>query len=655
MNPARDKRHSIHLSVNYMMMDYFLFISSDKFSRFDSSGSESDDESEDDSADEQPYRHQSLAGEEEEEEEVKVKDASDVDDNNSAEDQPSKDIPDTDISISAVNSSQIDSDKEHEEPGVDELDEPVIDNLGEAEEPGAVSEPEMDQEEENKLLAPSPSRDSEVRSEITDTPDLSVNSPEEVVTQKSAEGEESPTEDKSPAAQPCEQGEKSDESGLESESGSDGESGNESDASSSGSSSSSSTSSKDSASKSDSDDGGSGQNSARNSPERKECDSGAQGSNQASDSESDKEEPIRRLPVKRKVSTSQRGGSPSPKKQEIAQTPEERARLEARRRKFESSQEVQVTGNKRTISLKGIATKSRTGQRSVPVTNSATARSSLQTVTARAVGAPPDTQHKRLRRRVSLSQPADDSEEGGDKSESEEEEDETEEGGSRSWMREANKMAARQKTLKVDQSLPGSGSYHSNSFRGSSRNGGYHQRGYEPLRDNRPEIHYSSSEDDDSDQDSDRKMISVVVARSSAGTSSFSSQTRREWDSGRTAPPNRKRTANSTNVNQRGGRGAVSKSKRLAGLNSLAEDGPETGTISVVISGDPPSSNQLQSGGSRVSVHQRLGKGSSRKKEPSRTKSCPVAKKQPASDGKSSTQFMPSLDTHPLTQNRFSL
>ena len=631
------------------LINVIIFFSSDKFSRFDSSGSESDDESEDDSEDEQPSRRQSLVAKEEEETNV----ASGNDNNdNATEDQPSKDIPDTEISISAINTSQIDSDKENEEQGVDELDEPVIDNLGEVEEPRVVSEPELDEEEEEKLLAPSPSRDSEVRSE----PDLSGDSPKEVVRQVSVEEDKSPAGEKSPASQQGRQGDKSGESDVESGSGNSSESGNESDASSSSSSASSSTSGKDTASKTNSDSDGDERENSGGSPVSKDYDSGAQDPDQASDSEIEEErESVRRLPVKHKVSASKRGRSPSPKKPEVALTPEEQAKLEARRRKFESSQEVKVTGNKRTISLKGIVPRTAKKvrptqtQSSVPVTNSAAGRSSMRTVqarTAEAKLAPSDSHRKHCRRRVSLEKPAADSE-AENKSESEEEED-YEEGGSRSWMREANKTSARRKTLKVDQSLPESGRYRSNSYRGSSRNGGYPQRGYEPPRDSRPEVHYSSSEDENEDRDGDRKLISVVVPRSSAGTRPFSSRPRGDWDSARAAPPNRKRTGGTPSVDQRGDRGGVRKSKHVEDFNSLGSEGPETGTISVVISGDPSPSKRSRSGGSRLPVHQRLGKGSSRRKESSssssRTNIRPLTKTLSASDGKFSTQFTCSFD-----------
>ena len=638
-----DTFHSVPLSVHLIWS--FPPFSSDKFSRFDSSGSESDDESEDDSEDEQPSRRQSLAGKEEEE----MNAASSNDDNNDnvTEDQPSKDIPDTEISISAINTSQINSDKEHDELEGDEFDEPVIDNLGEAEEPRAASEPELDEEEE-KLLASSPSKDSEVRSD----PDLPVDSPTEVVRQVSVEGDEPPVKEESSASQQWRRGEKSGESDAESGSDNHSESGNESDTSSSGSSSSSATSSKDAASKSDSDSDGSasGEKNAGSSPVHKDCDAGAQSSNPASDSESEGEkESIRRLPVKPKASASQRARSPSPKKAQALLTPEEQARLEARRRKFESSQEVKVTGNKRTISLKGIVPRTTKRVRpaqtrsSVPVTNSAAGRSSMRTVQARTAEArlpPSDSHRKHCRRRVSLEKPHADSE-AENKSESEEE-DNNEEEGSRSWMREANKTAARRKTLKVDQSLPGSGNYRGNSYRGGSRNGGYPRRGYDPPRDSRPEVHYSSSEDEDSDQDGDRKLISVVVPRSSAGTRPFSSHPRDKWDSARVAQPNRKRTANAISVDPRGDRGTVRKSKRFDDLKSLGSDGPETATISVVISDDPSSSKQSHSGRGRMSVHQRLGKGSSRQKESSSSRSNirPLTKKQPASDGMFSTQFL---------------
>ncbi|KAK7111611.1 hypothetical protein V1264_011216 [Littorina saxatilis] len=587
----------------------------DKFSRFDSSGSESDDESEEDSEEEQPaQRCQSMAADE---------DAADNSINNSYEEQLPKDIIEAEISISAVNTSQLDSDKETEEQELEELEEPVIENLGdereEAEEESEAelneeSEAELNEEEEAKLLAPSPTRDSEVRSTSPHSPKTKRQS--SVEKDPSPAREPSPAKDLSPTSQHSEHNEKSDGSDVESSSDNNSESGNESDTSSSGSSSGSQKG----------EESGSGSSSeAESEQEQAEIASvgEAQSLNQNShsDSESETEMSIRRLPAKRKVSTSTRR-SLSPKKPEVVLTPEEQARLDARRRKFETSQEVKVTGNTRTISLKGIVPKTtkktRPTQSSTSVTSVKSGKPSVRTVQARTAEpktSASDAHRKHARRKVSIERPPDKSSSGSEaenKSDSESEDEDEE--NSRAWRREANKNPTRRKTANIDQPLLGSGGgYHGNSYRGSSRNGGSSRRGYGASRDTRPEVHYSSSDDDENG----RKLISVVVPRSSAGTRFASGPPRGDRDKVST----RKRTVSGGNE---------TKSKRFP-------DREGSGSISVVISGDPSAPKRFRpESGSRVPIHARLGKGSKQKTD-SRTRSRssdrsnarPASRKQP--------------------------
>ena len=630
----------------------------DKFSRYNSSGSESDDESEDESEDEKPSRRHSLAGRDEEEKENIASD------NEDHADQTLGGIPDTEISISAINTSLVDSSNE---TVAAEFDEPEVDNVGE-------EEAELDEEEEERLLA-SPSRNSDMESspnpptnhllrvrqgsaENGETPTMDESPVRNVspdhdgtplrdecsdgdatpVRDESPERDQSPVEvkmplhevsyskDRSLTSHQAEEDEKSGESDMESDSGS--ESGNESDTSSSESGSDSSSSVDGAASQSSGQSKEGSVESNTGAPEQGDSDSDAQCSGKNSDSRSEEEESVRCLPSRQRVSTSPKSRrSPSPKKASVSLTPEEKAKLEARRRKFESGKEVTVNEGGQTISLKGIVSRSKRPRPSHRQGDSAKSdhiQSSSRTVQARTSLPKLDASEshcKHSRRKVSLeNQVVDKSGSNSDsiKSVSEDDEEE-EEGGSRSWRREANTNVLRRGSA-ADRSLPGSAKHRDLTHRGGSRNGGlYRRRGFESSRESRPEIHYSSS--DNEGQDSDRKLISVVVSRSSAGLQQKPGLPRDNRSGERTVLPNRKRTTEISGVKKSDRYGSSKKSKQSKHYKDISASSDSPGSISVVISGDRASSKKSDSASSRVPVHQRLGKGERQPRDSRRSRS----------------------------------
>ncbi|XP_076459026.1 uncharacterized protein LOC143292531 [Babylonia areolata] len=675
----------------------------DKFSRYNSSDDDSDDESEEESEDDMPSRRRSVGGIETEEKETAGPE--DVNEGLALQNPSEKSIPDADLSI-VCNTSQLDSDHERAEP---ELEEPVIDSLGEqvidslGDEPvtdrpgdsGHVSEPELNEEEENRLLASpsrqsdsgsdcggrwgrrrhssdndetpvrdesplrgeSPVKDEPLEKEVTpegsptpvrdesfdngaDATPVRDESPERDLSPEQAESpEEDSDQDKSPSGLQVQRGETSVQSG-ESDSGSNSESGDESDSSSGAASSASSSGNEvDSQKSSNSASEDSETNKLAESPSDKDSNADdGQVSDVVSESESDEDRSVQRLPSKHRLSTSSRQKrSQSPSKSKVV-TPEEQARMDARKRKFQDRQEVKVTSSKRTISLKAIssgAERSNDSKREnrLAVKDSSSTKSNFRTVQAKTSVTKSndvDFHRKHSRRKVSIENPIlgksnSNNSGAGNSSDSQGEEDDDDEGGSRSWRREANRNTVHRKTV-VNQSLPGSGSYRGQSFRGGNRNGGYYRRERESPKDSRPEVHYSSSDNDD--QDSDRKLISVVVPRSAAGTHHRGySHPRQEQTVARSVVPNRKRTPDMAKFDRESDRHSHSKSKRLPDFNPSSD---RSGSINVVIASDRSSSKVSQSSRDRVPVHQRLGKNSKQHTEVPRSRSStrPAARNQ---------------------------
>ncbi|KAK7507426.1 hypothetical protein BaRGS_00001361 [Batillaria attramentaria] len=530
----------------------------DKFSRFESSGSESDDESSEDDGDEPGPANSTSASH---------RDDSMVTENDGGGDAD-RVLPDAELSISAVNSSHVDSD----------LEEPVttveLDDSGRR-----ASDAEVSQEIEDRLLAPSPPAEG---SEQSSGPDESVDSRSVAVSVA-----ESIEKVKSPSPSPRTETKANGESGTSSSSSdSDNKSGNESD---SESSSSSNPSDANNASSDGESDSGSDEEEAKSENSQSEDNSGRSPSPSQNSADSDAESDggdqrtaVRRSSSRQSVTkVGAKASSSHPPKTENKPartlTPEERAKLEARKRKFESGQEVTVSGQSKKISLKGILPKSKKPKQplqtvTVPVKTAATRPKT--TVVSKPVACKPasDTHRKNTRRKA----------------------------------------------------LPGSSPFYGNTQRDFSRNGGY-RRGYGQPRDRQPqwqsrprdslpEVHYSSSDD----SEDSRKLISVVVPRSSAGQHPQSKVVSRLGGS-------RKRQVEegSPLLDDDAG-GVVSKTK---------QDPSSTGAISVVISSGN-SSKRPRSTSSRPSVHQRLGmrKGPEASRSQSRANIKPVSRVQPDSD-----------------------
>ncbi|XP_025094145.1 transcriptional regulator ATRX-like isoform X2 [Pomacea canaliculata] len=370
-----------------------------------------------------------------------------------------------------------------------------------------------------------------------------------------------------------------------------------------------------------------------------------QTSESSSSSESEKEierqKTVKRPPdISVKVAASQSNTHATRKKEpESNLSPVERAKLEARKRKFASREEVHVSTNK-TISLKGIVAKPKkvrvVGE--VAHTKSLTVVKAAQPETRKAnqelsQKSFADAHRKHSRRKILLdpkldgSSPQDDAR---DVSDTDEDEEEEEDKRDRSWKREASSKTGWHKSSRsLNHTLPNDNfarsqghSFRDNARREFGRNGSQ-QRAYN-SRNKQAGVrtyHHGSptggdycSSDEEKDENG-RKLISVVVSRSTtnqqlqnSGQNLVTSQERTFKGPRRPIVPRKREASSSASVVNPGNNGdgrLVLHSKLFQGSDSLTYK--ESGTTGIVSSEDAPLEKRSRVKADRKPVHQRLG------------------------------------------------